>query len=64
MDTFEDFDSVFSFKPDYTLDRKAVEAILANRSALENELFFDRLLRVLGIKQGDSTTSGSSPSED
>lgn len=52
MDEFEDFESVFSFEPDYTFDHKIVEVILANRRTLENELFFDRLLRVLGIRQG------------
>lgn len=52
MDEFEDFETVFSFKSDYAFDHKTVEVILANRRTLENELFFDRLLRVLGIRQG------------
>ncbi len=53
MDEFEDFDSVFDFKNDYAYDHKIIEAILANRRTLENELFLDRLLRVLGVKQGE-----------
>ena len=52
MDDYEDFESVFSFKPDYAFEHKIVEVILASRRRLENELFFDRLLRLLGIRQG------------
>jgi len=52
MDDFEDFETVFFFKSDYAFDHKTVDVILANRRTLENELFFDRLLRVLGIRQG------------
>ena len=53
MDEFEDFEAVFSFKSDYTYDHKIVEVILLNRRTLDNELFFDRLLRVLGMRKGN-----------
>lgn len=57
MDDFEDFESVFSFKSDYAFDHKIIEVISTNRRTLENELFFDRLLRVLGIRQGNFSSA-------
>ena len=64
MDEFEDFESVFHFKPDYIFDHKTVEAILANRRTLEDGLFFDRLLRILGIKQGKLENISQIPTTD
>ncbi|KAI9845415.1 MAG: hypothetical protein M1837_004893 [Sclerophora amabilis] len=51
MEDFMEFDSVFSFRPEHTYDHKTIETILDNRRNLENELFFDRLLKVFQINQ-------------
>ena len=49
---FEKFEAVFDFRPDIAYDHKTVDQVLRNRHALENELFFDRLLKALGVSQG------------
>ncbi|MCJ1376050.1 hypothetical protein MMC20_007288 [Loxospora ochrophaea] len=51
MDHFNDFDAVFSSKPDLAYDQQTIDQILRNRRSLENELFFDRLLKSLGVAQ-------------
>ncbi|KAJ5624086.1 hypothetical protein N7510_000395 [Penicillium lagena] len=50
MALWEDFETIFFFNKKYSYDAKVVEQILANRRALENQLFADRLLGLLGIK--------------
>jgi hypothetical protein len=52
MALWEDFETIFSFNKKYSYDAKVVDQILANRRALENQLFADRLLGLLGIKGG------------
>lgn len=52
MALWENFDHVFSFNKKYSYDTKVFDQILANRRALENQLFADRLLGLLGIKGG------------
>jgi protein ELYS len=54
MAPWEEFDTTFSFKDDYTYDAKVIDQILSNRQALDNLLFIDRLLKVLGIDAGDT----------
>ncbi|OJD13639.1 hypothetical protein AJ78_05920 [Emergomyces pasteurianus Ep9510] len=49
MAPWEDFDSTFSFKRDSNLESKTYDQIVANRRALENVLFVDRLLKALNI---------------
>ncbi|PIG78964.1 hypothetical protein AARAC_010147 [Aspergillus arachidicola] len=53
MAPWEDFDSVFSFNKNFTYDGKVIEQILSNRRALDNQLFADRLLGLLGVKAGN-----------
>ncbi|KAJ5692451.1 hypothetical protein N7462_001874 [Penicillium macrosclerotiorum] len=50
MAQWEDFNHIFSFNKKYAYDAKVVEQIISNRRALENRLFADRLLGLLGIK--------------
>jgi hypothetical protein len=52
MALWEDFDHIFSFNKKYHYDAKVIDQIVANRKALENRLFADRLLGLLGIKGG------------
>lgn len=52
MSLWEDFDVVFFFNPNFVYDGKLVDQILSNRRALENQLFVDRLLELLGLKPG------------
>ncbi|OAX85476.1 hypothetical protein ACJ72_00155 [Emergomyces africanus] len=49
MAPWEDFDATFSFKRDSSYDPKTYDQIIANRRALENVLFVDRLLKALNI---------------
>ncbi|SLM41187.1 conserved hypothetical protein [Lasallia pustulata] len=51
MEDFEQFEAVFAFNPDIAYDHQTVDHVLRNRRALENELFFDRLLKALGVSQ-------------
>jgi hypothetical protein len=52
MAPWEDFDVTFYFNKDCAYDGKTVDQILANRRILEDQLFIDRLLGLLGIKAG------------
>lgn len=52
MAPWEDFDHVYSFNKKYSYDNKVFDQIVSNRRALENQLFADRLLSLLGIKGG------------
>lgn len=52
MALWEDFDHIFSFNKKYHYDAKVIDQIVHNRKALENRLFADRLLGLLGIKGG------------
>ncbi|PGH16590.1 hypothetical protein AJ79_01696 [Helicocarpus griseus UAMH5409] len=49
MAPWEDFDATFSSKRDFTYDSRTYDQIIANRRALENVLFVDRLLKALNI---------------
>ncbi|PYI19884.1 hypothetical protein BO99DRAFT_383775 [Aspergillus violaceofuscus CBS 115571] len=50
MAPWEDFDSIFQFNKDFSYDGKLIEQIISNRRALEDRLFADRLLGLLGVK--------------
>lgn len=52
MAPWEEFDATFYFKRDSSYDSKKVDLIIANRRALENILFVDRLLKALNIDAG------------
>ena len=52
MAPWHDFDTIFYFNPNFVYDGKVIEQIISNRRALENQLFADRLLGVMGIKAG------------
>ncbi|KAL9027241.1 MAG: hypothetical protein Q9196_004205, partial [Gyalolechia fulgens] len=56
MDNFESFDDLFDFDPDYAYSEQIINQIIRYRRAMEDELFIDRLLKTLGIEQGQSTT--------
>ncbi|KAI9841221.1 MAG: hypothetical protein M1838_003666 [Thelocarpon superellum] len=51
MDEVVAFERVFAFDPHWTYDNGTVEAISSHRRKLDNELFFDRLLRALSVQQ-------------
>ena len=48
-DDGDGFDAVFGSKPDLAYSQHLVAEIQKNRRKLENELFFDKLLKILGI---------------
>lgn len=52
MAYWADFDNIFNFNKKYHYETKVVELIVNNRKVLENQLFADRLLGLLGIKGG------------
>lgn len=52
MASWEDFDSTFSFKRDFNYDVKTIDLVVHNRRALNDVLFIDRLLNILGIDTG------------
>ena len=45
-----DFDKVFGFNTDYAYNQSTYNAIIRSRRALDNKLFFDRLLERLNVK--------------
>ena len=54
MEDLGDFDVILGPDPNLTYNAKAIEDIHRHRRSLENELFFDRLLKAVGIDQGTS----------
>ena len=54
MAPWDDFDAIFSFNPNFVYDGKVLEQIISNRRALENQLFADRLLGLIGVKAGEN----------
>lgn len=52
MAPWDDFDAIFGFNKSVVYDGKVIEQIISNRRALENRLFADRLLGLLGVKAG------------
>lgn len=52
MATWESFDAVFYFDRNYAHDKKTLDRIVANRRSLQNQLFIDRLLQLMGVKPG------------
>lgn len=55
MASWADFDNIFNFNKKYHYEAKVVELIVSNRRVLENQLFADRLLALLGIKGGNAS---------
>ncbi|MCJ1437680.1 hypothetical protein MMC27_007067 [Xylographa pallens] len=54
METEEEFDAVFGAEPSLAYQEQLLHSIHKHRRLLENELFFDRLLKAVGIDQGTS----------
>ena len=52
MGDLGDFHVIFGSDPNLTYNTKTIEDIHRHRRALDNELFFDRLLKAVGIDQG------------
>ena len=52
MEYLRDFDVGFGSEADLAYHQKTIDQINMNRRLLENELFFDKLLRAIGITQG------------
>ena len=46
----EGFDTIFGDKPDLAYSQAQVADIQKHRRKLENELFFDKLLKALGVE--------------
>ena len=58
MASWEEFDAIFYFNKNFTYDGKVIEQILSNRRALDNRLFADRLLELLGVQAGTLLSVG------
>ena len=52
MDDLDDFEVVFGNNSNIAYEKSAADAIKKKRHSLENELFIDRLLKALGIREG------------
>ncbi|RDW72295.1 ELYS family protein [Aspergillus mulundensis] len=50
MAPWEEFEAIFYFNKNFTYDGKVIEQILTNRRSLDNRLFADRLLELLGVQ--------------
>ena len=60
MDDLDDFEAVFGNNTNIAYEKSAVDAIKKKRQSLENELFIDRLLKALGIREGKKRPLNSS----
>ena len=52
MEDIEDFSIVFGAEPNIAYTEQTIHDILKHRRSLENELFFDQLLKEMEIDQG------------
>ena len=52
MPNWDDFDTIFYFNRNFTYDGRLVDQITANRRALQDQLFIDRLLELLEVRPG------------
>jgi hypothetical protein len=52
MASWEDFNATFSFNKHVCYDVKTIDLLVSSRRTLENALFLDRLLKILGIETG------------
>lgn len=57
MYNWQDFDSVFHAKPDFSPDHKHAEGAAKHRKELGGKLFFDRMWTALGLEKGESRTA-------
>ena len=63
MNRPRDFDAIFSSKPSLTYSQQGIDQIIKNRRQLENELFVDKLLKVVGGPEGKHCNSQSQNTE-
>jgi hypothetical protein len=54
MFNYQNFDEVFAFDADCSYDEIAIQGIETNRKALQG-LFFEKILKLLGIKRRKPT---------
>lgn len=54
MDDLDDFEVMFGNNSNIAYEKSASNDIKQRRRSLENELFFDRLLKALGVQKGMS----------
>ena len=52
----EYFEEVFGAEPELAYNEQTTLMINSNRRTLENELFFDRLMKAIGLDQGNWAT--------
>lgn len=58
MDNYEVFEEVFAFDPLFAYGEQTINKILKCRSlSIGNELFMDRLLKTLGLNEGQCAAS-------
>lgn len=55
MFDWQDFETVFRSKLDYTPDQKQIETTLRHRKEFQGSLFFDRIWNNIGLKQRKCT---------
>lgn len=57
MASWEHFDVTFQFNRNFAYDKNVLDTIISNRRSLENQLFIDRLLGLMGVKAGMNTVT-------
>ena len=51
---WHDFDAVFQTKPDFSYETKTIEGILKHRKEFGDQLFFDRIWKLIGLTRRKS----------
>ena len=59
MYDWQDFNTVFKGRTDYSFDQKQVETIQRNRNECGGTLFFDRVWLNVGLRQRECLPQGS-----
>ena len=56
---WQDFDAVFQPKTDYALDNRTTESIIKHRKEFGDQLFFDRIWKLIGLSRREIVLSRS-----
>lgn len=57
MLNWQDFDVVFHPKTDYAYDNKTIENIIKHRKEFGDQLFFDRIWKLIGLSRRELSPS-------
>src|ERR1700761_5768117 len=56
---WQDFDAAFQGRTDYTYDNRVIESIIKHRKEFGDQLFFDRIWKLIGLSRREALAHSS-----